>query len=158
MGIALARRAEPDRVRRYTSERQLRRIDEATEARLRVYASAPPGVIEQRIEELRREWSIERYLQLNIAALGLATVALAATHNRRWALFTCVGLGFFLFHAIEGFDPPIPVLRRLGIRTRSEIDNEIYALKVLRGDFAGIGDGYVSREQEAENALRAVGL
>jgi hypothetical protein len=29
----------------------------------------------------------------------------------------------------------IPALRRTGIRTRSEIDREIYALKAARGDF-----------------------
>lgn len=158
MGIALVRRAEPDRVRRYTSQQQIRRIDQAMEDRLRMYASAPPSVIEQRIEELRREWSIERYLQLNIAAVGLATVALAATTDRRWGWLTCAGLGFFLFHAVEGFDPPLPALRRLGIRTRSEINAEIYALKVIRGDFEGIGDGRAGRAQESENALRAVGL
>lgn len=158
MGIALAQRAEPDRVRRYTSQRQLQRIDAAMESRLRTYANASPADIEHRIEELRREWSIERYLQLNVAAVGLSTIALAATHDRRWGFLTCAGLGFFLFHALEGFDPPIPALRRLGIRTRAEIDTEIYALKVMRGDFAGIGDGNVSRAQETENALRAVGL
>ena len=158
MGIALARRAEPDRVRRYTTQHQLRRIDQAMEDRLRMYTSAPPNVIEQRIEELRREWSIERYLQLNVAAVGLATVALATTVDRRWGWLTCAGLGFFLFHAVEGFDPPLPALRRLGIRTRAEIDSEIYALKAIRGDFEGIGDGLADRSQEAENALRAVGL
>lgn len=158
MVIALSRRAEPDRVRRYTSRRQLERIDEATERRLLQYASAPPDAIQDRIEELQREWSIERYLQLNVAAVGLASVALAATVNRKWAWVACAGLGFFLLHAIEGFDPPLPALRRMGIRTRAEIDREIYALKVMRGDFAGIGDGRASHAQEAENALRAVGL
>lgn len=158
MGIALARRAEPDRVRRYTSEEQLRRMDDAMEDRLRMYASASPNVIEDRIEELRREWSIERYLQLNVAAVGLASVAAAATHDRRWGIVACTGLAFFLFHAIEGFTPPIPILRRLGIRTRAEIDAEIYALKIIRGDFEGIGDSRAGRSQESENALRAVGL
>ncbi len=155
---AVERRAEPDRIRRYTSREQLRRLDEATEDRLRRYASQPPNVISDRIEELRREWSIERYLQLNVAAVGLTTVALAATINRKWAIATCIGLGFFIFHAVEGFDPPLPLLRRLGIRSRAEIDREIFALKAMRGDFEGIGDERVSRTREAENALRAVGL
>jgi hypothetical protein len=158
MGIAFSRRAEPDRVRRYTSQRQLRRIDAAMESRLQLYASASPNVIQDRIDELRREWSIERYLQLNVSAVGLATIALAATTDRKWGWVTCAGLGFFLFHALEGFDPPLPALRRFGIRTRAEIDREIYALKVMRGDFAGIGERGVSRAQDTENALRAVGL
>ena len=32
----------------------------------------------------------------------------------------------------------MPMLRRLGVRTRHEIDAEKYALKILRGDFDGI--------------------
>jgi hypothetical protein len=36
---------------------------------------------------------------------------------------------------VQGWCPPLPVFRRLGIRTASEIDYERYALKSLRGDF-----------------------
>jgi hypothetical protein len=32
----------------------------------------------------------------------------------------------------------MPVLRRLGVRTRSEIDREKFALKALRGDFKNV--------------------
>ena len=31
----------------------------------------------------------------------------------------------------------MPLLRRLGVRTQSEIEYERYALKLLRGDFTG---------------------
>jgi len=148
---------EPDRVRRYTPQEQLRRIDAGMERRVRLYASQPPEVITERIAELRREWSIERYLQINVALVGVSTAALAATRNRKWGIATCAGLGFFLFHAVEGFDPPIPALRRVGVRTRAEIDREIYALKILRGDFDDViaTDDQASR---ADTALGAVGL
>jgi hypothetical protein len=42
-------------------------------------------------------------------------------------------------HAVQGWCPPVPVLRRLGFRTASEIDHERYALKALRGDFEKFG-------------------
>jgi len=42
---------------------------------------------------------------------------------------------FLLQHAIQGWCPPVPILRRLGFRTADEINRERYALKVLRGDF-----------------------
>jgi hypothetical protein len=46
----------------------------------------------------------------------------------------------------------VPLLRRLGIRTRGEIDRERYALKALAGDFEGIArDGDI-----IEQALAAV--
>jgi hypothetical protein len=47
-----------------------------------------------------------------------------------------VVLTFLFQHAVQGWCPPLPVLRRLGVRTRKEIDRERYALKALRGDFA----------------------
>jgi hypothetical protein len=126
---------EADPVRRYTSEELLRQIEEKIEHNIRYYAAQPNYVIAQRIEELRHEWSIERYLQINIGALGILTAMLALGKNRAWGLLTCAGLGFFLYHGIRGFDPPIPLLRRMGMRTRSEIDRELFALKALRGDF-----------------------
>ncbi len=128
-------RREPDRVRRYTSAARLRQLDAEMEQRVRLYASQPSEAISDRIEELRREWGIERYLQINIAAVGLTTLGLAVTKDRRWGYATCAALGMFLFHAVEGFDPPLPLLRARGVRTRAEIDREIYALKILRGDF-----------------------
>jgi hypothetical protein len=47
--------------------------------------------------------------------------------------------GFLFQHAVEGWCPPIPVLRRLGFRTAREIDIERVALKALRGDFGPFG-------------------
>ena len=47
----------------------------------------------------------------------------------------------FLFqHAVQGWCPPIAVLRRLGVRTAREIEVERIALKALRGDFDDVGD------------------
>ena len=46
--------------------------------------------------------------------------------------------GFLLQHAIQGWCPPLPVFRKLGFRTRAEIEQERYALKLLRGDFSEI--------------------
>jgi hypothetical protein len=46
--------------------------------------------------------------------------------------------------------PPLPVFRRLGVRRSSEIEQERYALKALRGDFRQAADS------TPEAALRAV--
>lgn len=148
---------EPDRVRRYSTDAQLKRIDDATERRVRLYAGQPSHIMDARIGELRAEWSIERFLQINVAAVGLTTLLLAVTKDRRWGYATCAALGFFLLHAVDGFDPPLPLLRQFGIRTRSEIDREIYALKVLRGDFDRV-DQQFTEEPKTEAAIAAVGL
>jgi len=115
-----------------------------------------PAAIERRLEELEAEWDIERTLEANAATVSLIGVTLGAIVDRRWfALPAVVGV-FLLQHAVQGWCPPLPVFRRLGFRTASEIDYERYALKVLRGDFEE-----VSRERNrgpqkvADQALRA---
>lgn len=150
---------EPDRVRRYSSDAQNRRLDRETRERVLACADQPAESIERRLQELRCEWSVERYLQLNAAVVGLTTALLAVTHDRRWGIATCAALGFFLFHAIEGFDPPLPLLRRAGRRTRAEIERELYALKTMRGDFdAAPQPGEAVQEEDAQAAFEAVGL
>lgn len=42
---------------------------------------------------------------------------------------------FLAQHGLQGWCPPIPVFRRLEVRTDREIARERYALKALRGDF-----------------------
>jgi hypothetical protein len=155
--MQLRRPLETDRVRRYTTDEQLRRIDQKTARNIQFYATQSPEVITERISALRAEWSIERFLQLNVAAVGLTTALLAVTRDRRWGIATCIGLGFFLLHATDGFDPPLPLLRQLGIRTREEIDREIYALKALRGDFDDVEPGTGAADPaQVEHAIGAV--
>ena len=57
---------------------------------------------------------------------------------------------FLLSHGLRGWNPMIPALRRIGIRTRNEIDREIYALKAARGDFKS-----VSAEKREQTAFPA---
>lgn len=60
--------------------------------------------------------------------------------------------GFLFQHAIQGWCPPLPILRRLGFRTAEEINQERYALKALRGDFEAQSDN------KLDAVLRAVGI
>jgi hypothetical protein len=65
----------------------------------------------------------------------------------------------FLFqHALQGWCPPVPVLRRLGFRTMREIDTERYALKAIRGDFGPRGPTEHESETRASDALQGVRL
>ena len=138
---------ETNRVRRNTAPEILERIDHQIEENVRYYSAQPDHVINRRIRELQEEWSIERWLELNASTIGFTTAILALI-NRKFGVLTCAALGFFLGHAIQGWDPPLPLLRRLGIRTRGEIDREMYALKVIRGDF----QGFTLERQEADTA------
>lgn len=129
---------EPDRVRRHTADTILNRIEEQIERRIRFYATQPEHIISRRIEELEQEWDMERTLGTNAATLALTSAVLGLAVNRKWLLLTCGVMGFLFQHAVSGWCPPVPLMRRLGVRTRSEIDREKFALKTLRGDFRNL--------------------
>jgi hypothetical protein len=95
-------------------------------------------VLSRRIQELDREWDIERWLETNASALAFAGTVLGLLVNKKFFAIPCIVLPFLFQHAMQGWCPPIPILRRNGVRTRSEIDAEKYALKALRGDFSGV--------------------
>lgn len=118
-----------DRVRKSTSPDINRRIDVATAYSISHYKRQDKDVIARRIEMLDREWDIERVLEVNGAALSMAGLFLGLTVNRKWFLLPGVVLPCLLQHGLQGWCPPLPMLRQLGVRTRSEIDREKYALK-----------------------------
>jgi hypothetical protein len=144
-----------DRVRENTPAEINARIDRETETSVRDCAARGVPAIGARISRLDREWDVERVLETNAAALALAGLALGVTRDRRWLLLPGVVLPFLLQHAIQGWCPPIEIIRRLGVRTRREIDRERVALKALRGDFGLVSGGSTPQEQ-AKLALSAV--
>jgi hypothetical protein len=79
-------------------------------------------------------------------------LVLSVARGRKWLLLTLVVQGFFMQHALQGWCPPLPVLRRLGFRTQYEIERERYALKALRGDFKDVEQA----EHGAGRAMEAV--
>ncbi|HEU5396581.1 MAG TPA: hypothetical protein VFV81_05390, partial [Verrucomicrobiae bacterium] len=126
---------ETDRVRRNTSDAQLQKIDDQIKESVRYYSTRPREEISQRIHHLETEWSMERWLETNASALAFTGVALGITRSRKWLALPLLVTGFLFQHAVQGWCPPVPVLRKFGVRTRAEIDREKYALKILRGDF-----------------------
>jgi len=123
-----------NRVARNTDPALNERIRQQTLRNINFYQSHP-GQIDQRIRELEQVWDIERMLQTGSASLTLAGIVLSIIRKRRWILLSLAVQGFYLNQAIEGWAPPLPVLRRMGFRTQSEISEERDALKALRGDY-----------------------
>jgi hypothetical protein len=72
---------------------------------------------------------------MNAGIVSLSGVVLGAMVSRRFLVLPAVVFGFFFQHATQGWCPPLPVFRKMGVRTRHEINQEKYALKALRGDF-----------------------
>ena len=130
--------ATANRVERNTAESVNERIRRETEERVARTAAGGLTAIGDRLAELDREWDIERYLETMAPSLTLAGLTLGLTVNRKWLLLPIAVQAFFLQHALQGWCPPVPILRRMGFRTQYEIDQERYALKALRGDFANV--------------------
>jgi len=111
------------------------RIQRETEASIERTLSAGHTAIEQRLRELDQEWDTERVLETLAASFTLTGVTLGATLDRRWLALPAVVAAFLLQHGLQGWCPPVPAIRALGVRTPREIDAERIALKAARGDF-----------------------
>lgn len=80
------------------------------------------------------------------------------TTDRRWLALPPAVTAFQLQQAVQGWCPPLPVLRRLGFRTACEIEVERNVLKALRGDFGPVGPSPGNYDTLASHALMAARL
>lgn len=141
--------SEHDNVRNATKPELNQKIDKEMERRIRFYSFQDKQAISERIQELDAEWDIERALEANAATLTLVGVTMSIVSGRKWLILPLVVGSFLLQHATQGWCPPLPIMRKMGIRTRSEIEQERYALKILRGDFDNLEkseDGHFKKD------------
>lgn len=136
-----------DRVSQNTCDSVNEQIRQQTDENIQRMAHVGQEVITKRLGELDAEWDIERYIETMAPSITLAGLTLGLTVNRRWFALPVFVQSFLLMHAVQGWCPPIPVLRRFGVRTTFEIDRERNALKALRGDY---------RERDSQKAMEAV--
>jgi hypothetical protein len=141
-----------ERVPAHTSEVVNQRIQRQIARRVRYYSSHLDE-IPDRLGELDEEWDIERAIEANASALAFTGVALGSMGHRKWFALSALVTAFLFQHAIQGWCPPVPILRRLGFRTANEIEQERTALKALRGDFEGVANS----SNKPEAAIRAAG-
>jgi hypothetical protein len=133
------------------AQRSTGHIQQETQDSLAYYAGHR-SKIEKRLRELDKEWDIERAIEANASALAFTGVALGVTHRRIWLALPALVTAFLFQHAVQGWCPPIPLLRWLGFRTAYEIEEERQALKALRGDYLHIARGRSGAKQAIEAA------
>ena len=101
-----------------------------------------PRKIQRRLAELDREWDIERVLEANAATAVLVGFTLAFGVDRRFLALPVAVAAFLLQHALQGWCPPLPLLRRLGVRTATEIEEErCLLLRAVSEGAAGVPAG-----------------
>ena len=150
-----------DRVREQSAAADNKTIDREAEGRVQRFAGKSREEITEQIDRLEREWDMERLLETNASILSLVGMsAYAGSRNKKWLFLPGVVMSFLVQHSVQGWCPPVPVFRKLGVRTRQEIEREKYALKALRGDFDGIaGEDFAGSEhdpQKVDEMIEAV--
>jgi hypothetical protein len=105
-----------DRIRRQTDPSVLRRIDRDTDLRIMWYTKRSVGELRERLVELDNEPDVEGSIAARGALLVLANAVMGGSTTKDL----------------------IPLLRRLGVRTRSEIDRERQALRSLVRSIEGV--------------------
>jgi hypothetical protein len=119
--------ATATRVTKHTPSEVNRRIAEETYRRLEAIGDSPRR-IRARLAELDREWDIERAIEANAAVLALSGSVLGLTVHRGFLALPIAVTAFLLQHAVQGWCPPVPLLRRMGFRTHREIEDERHQL------------------------------
>ncbi len=111
------------RVQLHTSACVNRTIQSRTAQQIRELKTADTQRLKARLLQLDREWDTERVLETNASILILSGLLLSK-RNHNWLLLPFGVSAFLLQHALQGWCPPLPVIRALGVRTPREIESE----------------------------------
>src|SRR5215210_7669062 len=113
-----ARANDADRIRQNTAEDVNEMIDRETLRRIEPFANQGHARITARIRELDQEWDVERWLETNASTIAFTGLILGWTVSKKWLVVPGIILPFLFQHAVQGWCPPIHLLRRFGVRTR----------------------------------------
>ncbi|ANU10976.1 hypothetical protein A1A1_07999 [Planococcus antarcticus DSM 14505] len=122
------------KVNKATPDHINQKIERETEARINTFKRQESRAIKERISALDHEWDTERVLEVTMATLLLSSSVLTLTASKKWALLSSTVSFFMLQHALQGWCPPLSLIRRKGVRTASEIKLEKQALENLLQD------------------------
>lgn len=117
-----------DRIRAHTSEEVNQRIDEQILRNVEAHSHSPEA-IERRLEALDHEWDIDRALMANFSVIAFSALMAGIFRHRRFLALPAIQIPFLLWHAKEGWCPPLPLFRRMGFRSRQEIEAEKMELR-----------------------------
>lgn len=123
------------RIKLNTNPKINERIEKDIAQNIENYKGLSDEIITFRINELDREWDTEKTLELNFASVVLLSGLLGFTVSKKWFTLAGVASLFMIGHALQGWCPPLPIMRRFGIRSSDEICDEKSKLRYLRGDY-----------------------
>lgn len=112
-----------DKVRQMTPRSVNEKIDRQMLQRVEEISAQGPEAIKDRLQELEKEWDLDKVLMLNFSVLVFAQL-LAARKDKRWLWGPIIQTPFMAMHAILGWCPPSLWFRPMGFRTDKEIQSE----------------------------------
>lgn len=119
------------KVNENTPEHVNREIQKEIEEKVQFYQNKDSITIAKRLNELEHEWDTERVLETNMATIALVSSLMGLSGKKNWMVLSATVSAFMIQHAIQGWCPPLSVIRRMGVRTAAEIDQERVALQKL---------------------------
>ena len=141
--------ATTQRVAAYTDPDVNEMIRSVTLETLSDLEDAEEEELSRRIHRLNAEWDTERFTEAKAAMCIMGCSLFGMSKHRFWSLLTMLAGAALLQHALLGWCPSTPVMRKMGIRTAEEISQEKTVLKMLRKDFAH------AKLNDAESLLKA---
>lgn len=141
--------ATTQRVATYTNPAVNEMIRTGTLDDLMCLADAEEEELSRRIRALNAEWDTERFVEAKAALCVMGCSLFGMSKNKWWSFVSLISATFLLQHALLGWCPTAPLVRKMGIRTPEEISREKFVLKMLRKDFAHV------KANDAEELLKA---
>ncbi|MGC4115759.1 MAG: hypothetical protein QM765_14395 [Myxococcales bacterium] len=123
-----------DRIRAHSPSGLNEEIDHCIARRIEELATRSDTEQSAYLAKLDRSWSVDRAALALTASLAAGS-CLAAVWRPGWLWLAALSCGSLLQSAVTGGGLPLMLLRRMGLRTRRELECERCALKALRGDF-----------------------
>lgn len=116
-----------DRIRAMTPYSVNERLDKKTQERLVSIERMGSDAAWKRLEELDREWDIDRALMTFFSTAVFAQLVMAR-RNRKWLWGPLIQSPLLFMHSLIGWCPPVSLLRPMGFRTSKEIQAEREAI------------------------------
>lgn len=130
--------ATTQRVAAYTNPEINTMIRNNTLENLMCMEDVEEAELSRRIRSLNSEWDIERFEEAKAAMCVMGCSLFGIAKNKYWSFLTLVAGVFLLQHALLGWCPSAPLMRKMGIRTAEEISQEKTVLKMMRKDFTHV--------------------
>lgn len=119
-----------------TRLRTRQKLRNDTVCRIKSCQETTEPLLEAEIERLDYEWDTERVVE-SLAASLLLAASMAGFGRGKLCYYILTGaVGFGLLQqSLRGWNPALPLIRALGVRSPEEIYRHKTVLKRLRGDF-----------------------